>query len=158
MHSHFAEPTLNIAGGFWRFLEVELQRWVGSPWLMRVSPATVEREKRSHYPPKPPCSSPPENVKCQLGGNAKKAFKWNALPIYVFTELLSLGWVLSIELWIDFVFSMWSRLFCIRCWRDVTERAKACPGQQKLFLYAETIESGVNNRVKRGKWEEKNFR
>ena len=73
MHSHFAEPTLNIAGGFWRFLEVELQRWVGSPWLMRVSPATVEREKRSHYPPKPPCSSPPENVKCQLGGNAKKA-------------------------------------------------------------------------------------
>ena len=103
---------------------------------------------------------PPKMLNVNLGEMQKKrkAFKWNALPIYVFTELLSLGWVLSIELWIDFVFSMWSRLFFIRCWRDVTERAKACPGQQKLFLYAETIESGVNNRVKRGKWEEKNFR
>ena len=43
---------------------------------------------------------PPKMLNVNLGEMQKKrkAFKWNALPIYVFTELLSLGWVLSIEL------------------------------------------------------------
>ena len=42
------------------------------------------------------------------------------------------------------VFRICWTFFCIRCCCYVTERAKACPSQQYLFLYTQTVETGVN--------------
>ena len=92
-------------------------------------------------PPKTSMFLTSQNVKCQPGGNAKKPSNGMQSHFMYF---------LSYSVWVGFYQSnseliLFSRLFCVRCWRNVTQREQRhVQASSNYSCTPETMESGVN--------------
>ena len=105
----------------------------------------------------PKTSKLPTPRKCKM--STWKEMQWRLYSIAsMYAEQAQFMYFCSYSGWVGFyqsysenwlfthnpVFRICWTFFCIRCCCYVTERAKACPSQQYLFLYTQTMETGVN--------------
>ena len=153
MHSHLAEPTQNISGGFWRLNynhEWDPPDWWGCHQRRWSGRNDLITPQNLHVP------HPLKMLNVNMGEMQKKPSSGMHSPFM---------YLLSFSVWVGCYQSNSELILFSACGRDyfVSDAGAMSPREQRHVLASsnysctQRIESGANNRVKGGKWE-KHFR